>query len=168
MTTPGAPRSRAATFWALFPVALILANLAGFAVMAYIATDDPGFAVEKDYYRKAVAWDEVQAQASENTRLGWKVSLELHPRGRQLELVAEVVDAHGQRVPNATLEVDAFANARAAQIVSAHFARQTDGSLLGALPLVQPGLWEFRFTAEAEGQRFTEVLRKDVGAGGPT
>ena len=47
--------------------------LIGLGTMATIATRDPGFALERDYYQKAVNYDRVIAQRGENARLGWSV-----------------------------------------------------------------------------------------------
>jgi hypothetical protein len=165
---PVEARTRAGTFWAWFPVVLIVSMLAGLGTMAYIAVDDPGFAVEKDYYQKAVHWDQTQAQNEKNARLGWNVALELAPRGGKIELVAKLVDASGTPIRDASVDVEAFANARAAEIVSAHLVRQQDGTQKAELPLTRTGLWEFRFTAQARGQRFTQVVRHDVAAGDPS
>ena len=155
----------AGTFWASVPVILIVSMFVGLGTMAYIAVNDPSFAVEKDYYKKAVNWDETQAQNGENSRLGWNVALEVRPANEKLELVATLTDRQGQRIRDAKVEVEAFANARAARIVTAHFEGQTDGTQRAALPLSQPGLWEFRFTVEARGEHFTQIVRHDVRFG---
>ncbi len=40
-------------------------------VVVYVATSDPSYAVEDDYYQKAVAWDEKRAQDRTERRSGW-------------------------------------------------------------------------------------------------
>lgn len=156
-----------ATFWRLFPVGLIVSSVGGLGFMAYLAVHDPNFAVEKDYYKKAVAWDETQAQARENARLGWNVDLALEAKGDHVELVAHVKDARGLPVPDARVEVEAFPNAHAGHIVNATLAPERDAQR-GSLPFVQAGLWELRFTVRSRGERFTQVIRRDVARGGAT
>ncbi len=154
--------------WPWVPVVLLTTMVGGLLFMAKIATDDPGFAVEKDYYQKAVAWDDHRAQLAENGRLGWKLSLETKTSGRDMELVAKLTDDHGRPVPGATLHVEAFANARAGHVVSAELSAAPDGTLRGKLPMYRAGLWEFRFSAEHSGARFTKVIRQDVAVGDAT
>ena len=163
-TTESAQKSTAAgRAWALAPVVMIATMLGGLGYMAHLATDDPSFAVEKDYYKKAIDWDSTQAQAAENARLGWNVDLAVEPGKSELVLVVHPKDAQGAPIRGADVRVEAFANARAAHIVKADFRPQADGALAASVPLVRPGLWEFRFVVEAAGRRFTQVVRRDVG-----
>jgi nitrogen fixation protein FixH len=163
-TTEGAQKTTAAgKAWALAPVVMIASMLGGLGYMAHLATDDPSFAVEKDYYKKAIDWDSTQAQAATNARLGWSIDLSVEPRDQQLSLVVHAKDSHGAPLRNANVRVEAFANARASHVVKADLQPQTDGALAASIPLVRPGLWEFRFVVESAGQRFTEVVRRDVG-----
>jgi hypothetical protein len=64
------PRTSGA-FWAWVPATLLGSMLAGLGIMAYIAVDDPTFALEPDYYDKAVHWDRGQTllRASEASGL---------------------------------------------------------------------------------------------------
>jgi nitrogen fixation protein FixH len=156
-----------ASFWRLLPAGLIVTMVSGLGFMAWIAVHDPSFAVEQDYYRKAVAWDETRAQEEQNARLGWKVDLDVTPRGDQLLLRARVSDASGTPIPDARVDVEAFANARASRVLHATLLPE-EGEQAGAVPLVQPGLWEVRLTVVAHGERFTEVVRKLVRPGGPS
>jgi hypothetical protein len=154
--------------WPWVPVVLLTTMVGGLLFMAKIATDDPGFAVEKDYYKKAVAWDDHRAQLAENGRLGWKLSLQTKASGGDMELVAKLTDDRGRAVPGARVRVEAFANARAGHIVSAELSSAPDGTLRGKLPLYRAGLWEFRFSAEQNGARFTKIIRQDVAEGDAT
>ena len=58
------------TFWAWVPATLLGAMLLGLGTMAYIAIDDPSFALEPNYYDKAVHWDRSQAEARSSQALG--------------------------------------------------------------------------------------------------
>ena len=44
-------------WWPWFVVALLVATAGGQGIMLYAATHDPTFAIEPDYYQKAVAFD---------------------------------------------------------------------------------------------------------------
>ena len=62
-------------WWPWFVVALLVATAAGQGIMYYEATHDPTFAIEPDYYNKAVAYDSAMLRERETIALGW------HPIG---------------------------------------------------------------------------------------
>lgn len=153
-------------YW-LMPVGLLTALTLGELYMVYTAVDDPAFAVEKDYYKKAVHWDSHMKQVAENRRLGWKLALETLPaKNGHVQVVVRIKDEHGHPVRGANVHVETFFNARASQILTADLPDTGDGSYASALPIRHRGLWEFRFTATQGRVRFTDVVRQDVGLGG--
>ncbi len=164
---------RGGRFWAAVPVVLLGTLVGSLGLVAIIASDDPGFAVERDYYKKAVDWDETQRQAATNQRLGWKLELDTRAPAetRSFELDARVLDASGAPIRGAVVKVEAFPNARAGNIVHARFESGESGSgekQHARLPLSRSGLWELRFTVDARGERFTETIRRDIIPGDPT
>lgn len=153
---------RQARLWAAFPVAILAVMFVGLGSMAVIAIDDPSFAVEKDYYQKAVDWDDSVAQREVNERLGWTVTLELTAKPGGAEMVAKVRDRDGRVVRGATVDVEAFHNARAGNVVEGRLQADEHGSYRLWLPLRRSGLWELRFVVQHGGERFTEVIRRDA------
>ncbi|HTQ04712.1 MAG TPA: FixH family protein [Polyangiaceae bacterium] len=151
--------------WAFVPVALLAASVIGVGTMCSIATHDPGFATEKDYYERAVRWDSEQAQWAENARLGYRASVESRPWPGGVELVVRVLDRQGSPVRGATVHAEAFANARSADRHELVLAERTDGGYAVVLPQPRPGLWEIRVRVERDGERFTANLRTDLAAG---
>src|SRR3954468_9883482 len=77
MTDPNkAQRSKSsASRWALVPVGLLVSSVAAFSWMALVAVHDPNFALEPDYYQKALHWDQTQSQAATNQRLAYHFSV---------------------------------------------------------------------------------------------
>lgn len=150
------------TLWPYVPAAMLVAMVGGLVLLARIAADDPGFAVERDYYKKAVAWDAHQLQQRENARLGWRLEVETRrAEAGRVALVARLLDGHGRGVRAVKLDVEAFHNARAANVLSARL-RETDAGYLAELPMQRQGLWELRFTATRGADRFTQVVRADL------
>ena len=49
-------------------VALLVGGAGANVGLMLVATSDASFAVEPDYYQKALAWDETMAQAARNRR----------------------------------------------------------------------------------------------------
>lgn len=161
---PSRPSPRG-LFWAFVPVILLGSTLVGLGTAAHIATRDPGFALETDYYQRAVQWNAQQARWAENERLGYTLAFAVAGES----LVVTLRDRDGQPLRGATLTAEAFSNARAAARRSLEFVEGDGGEYRVALPHARPGLWEFRLDAAKDGRHFTQVERADVGVseGGP-
>jgi hypothetical protein len=158
-----AERGRGGMFWAMVPVVLLSLGVGGVVLLGSIASNDPGFALERDYYRRAVQWDRTQAERAENERLGYRVAVETRSAADGgVDVVARVLDAAGAAIRGAEVEVEAFANARAAARLSLRLREAEDGTYRASLGRARPGLWELRFTVVRSSARFTEVVRVDV------
>jgi nitrogen fixation protein FixH len=151
-------------------IALVLGLLGGSVttciVLYVMANSDPAFAVEPDYYAKAVAWDAHAAEQQASDTLGWKLSLTTRPLGeRQLLVVATIVDARGARVDGARVHLEAFANARA-RVPQELDLIEHDGEYHGTLSLTARGLWELRFRAARGQDVLVQMERMDLGGSG--
>jgi nitrogen fixation protein FixH len=150
------------TLWPFVPPAMLIVMVGGLLALAHVAADDPGFSVEKDYYKKAIAWDAQREQERQNARLGWKLDVETRrdPNGG-VALEAALVDRNGARVERAKIDVEAFHNARAADVL---LARLDEGGAgyRAALPMRRAGVWELRFTATRGSDKFTRIVRTEI------
>jgi hypothetical protein len=106
--------------------------------LAYAAVSDPGFTPEKDYYKKALNWDEHSLQLAKNRALGWKVAatpmpIEHGPWTLQLH------DAKGVPVQGAQL--------------SGRIGHLTSGLQMGAVEgkEVAPGTYQLAWAAQKPG-----------------
>ena len=163
------PDRRVRLSWAFVPVALLVSSAVGVGSMAYVAVRDPHFAIESDYYQKAIQWDQSQAQAGENRRLGYRLALpsrvQLDEHGRaQLEL--SLIDRRGQPVLGARVSAEAFANAYSGVSHGLTFSEQPPGTYRATLAPPHSGLWIFRVRAQLGGDTVTADLRADLGRGG--
>jgi nitrogen fixation protein FixH len=150
------------SLWAFVPAGLLTLMVAGLVGMARIAADDPSFSVEPRYYEKAVAWDAHQAQLQENERLGWKLEARTQrTTADNVELRVRLLDRRDRPIPGATVSVEAFHNARAADLLQARLDGSRDGYRTD-LPMRRAGLWELRFTALSGAHTFTDVVRLDL------
>jgi nitrogen fixation protein FixH len=151
-----------------WPVLLIVLLVSGVLTNIYFmcrAVSDPSFAVEPDYYQKAVAWDAHQAQARENPTQGWRLALAVaaaDPATGRARVVAQLVDREGHPVPGLTVGLEAFHNARAAQVVKATLSETADHAYAADVAVTRPGLWEFRVAAARGAERFTAVVDQDA------
>jgi nitrogen fixation protein FixH len=152
-------------YWPLLVVGLLASGVGSNLYFMGRALSDPSFAVEPDYYAKAVAWDAHQEQARENAELGWSLVLTVGPAdlatGRA-RVVAQLADRDGRPVPGLAVGLEAFHNARAADVVRGSLTETPAHDYAGELAVLRPGLWEFRIAAERGAETFTAVVEQDA------
>ncbi|HVB31529.1 MAG TPA: FixH family protein [Gemmatimonadaceae bacterium] len=145
-------------------VAVVLAATVALNIWVYrVANDDPSFAIEPDYYQKAMAWDSTMAQARENVALGWRLSPTLAAFTEHDGAVLQVTltDSSGTAIPDATVKVAAFFNARANDVIDTTLARDSTGYAV-TLPVTRGGVWELQFDVQRGRQRFTAISRVEA------
>lgn len=161
------PRSRWARWGWPIGIAMVLILSAGsnIAVMV-VAKQDKAFAIEPEYYEKALRWDDTMAQERRNLALGWgaSASLVLARPGRPGQLDVVLTDPAGRPVDSAVVAVEAMHNARASQRYHASLTEGAPGTYRAAIDAHRPGEWEVRVTAQRAGDRFTSTLRLSVAA----
>ena len=128
-------------------------------IVVFIATSDPSYAVEEDYYQKALAWDERRAQDRTNESLGWLFEFQVTPPEKPGDLpVLEVTarDAQGEPLSGAGVTVEAFHNTRGDNILRAELAQASESGIYRTeLPMERNGRWELRFTVDHDDRHFT-------------
>ena len=147
--------------WALLPLALLVPLLLIQVTMFLISTNDPGFAVEENYYAKATAWDQHMAQQRTNRELGWQLKLELvpataGPQPQPLKLRATLADKTGEPVSHGRVNAMAFHNARAANRQRLVLEETAAGVYETPMVMQRAGLWEIRSDVQQAGRRFTQ------------
>ena len=130
-----------------------------------VATRDPSFAVEDDYYGRALRWDETTRDARRSAELGWSIGIETVPspsgRGRT-DLSLVVLDRDGAPVSGAAVSVEAFHHARAGERLAAELVAD-GGRYRATLPLRRAGVWQLRVRVDRGGQRFSTVIDREIG-----
>lgn len=156
--------------WPLGIAAILGATVAVNLAVLRVANNDPSFAVEPDYYRRAVAWDSTMAHARASAALGWRAAVAVSPLDGDTPatLTLTLTDAGGAPVTKATVAVEALYNARAGHPVAATLREVAPGRYLATLPMPWTGQWEVRCTATRAAQggappaRFEATLRTTV------
>ena len=153
-------------WWPIGLAGVLAATVAANIWVAVIANDDPSFAIEQDYYGKAVAWDSTLAQGRTNTRLGWRLTPLLGPIsvGGRARLSARLMDSTGAVISGATVKVSALQVARANDVQVATLSQTATGDYATELKARRPGQWELRFDVRAGATRFTDVARVEAYA----
>lgn len=158
-----------AIFYMLLPVFLLGASVLGHVVMVSLAANDPGFSLVPDYYRKASNFEAELEQRRANQRLGHSVGVVHFGRSAtagESELVVLYTDRAGEPVRSAELSVTAFPVARAEQRHEVQLVASPErpGEYTGRIPGPRAGLWELAVDARTSEERFTSVLRANLGA----
>ena len=154
--------------WPAFIAGALALQVLASLVTIYLATGNPSYAVEDDYYQKALDWDAKRAQDRRNLELGWTLRFEVEPAPSTVDqAVLSVVldDAADASIGGASLTVEAFHNARADDILRATLDDRGDGRYAGALPITRRGLWEFRFVADLGDDRFSHIETRSLTLG---
>jgi nitrogen fixation protein FixH len=143
--------------------ALLVGSAGANIALLVITSRDASFAVEPDYYAKALAWDETMAQQARNEALGWCLGLRVEPtdeRGR-VTVAVGLSDGAGAPLPGARIAIEALHNARASRVLTAVLEPRGLG-YAAMMPLARPGLWEFRVRVTRGPDVFTATLMLDV------
>ncbi len=146
--------------WPIGIVALLTATVLGNVAVIVITRDDPSFAVEPDYYRKAVDWDSTQARQARSNALAWNVSAAVRAADNGLSvLTLTLQDSSGVVVHDASLTGELLHVARANDVQSVVFTEVADGEYAATVPMQRAGMWELRLAAERNSERFMETVR---------
>ncbi len=169
MTDATEPRTNAGRFWAWLPAGLLGTMLVGLGSLAYVAIDDPNFALEPNYYDKAVHWDRSQSEAKASNVLGLKLALAAPltvAANGKVNVQLSVRDRRDLAFSGAEVAIEAFPNAFASQVEHITLRETAVGVYSGELTRGVLGLWELRIVVKQGSLRFGEVMRQDVVKGG--
>ena len=137
----------------------VIANLA----MMRVANSDPSFAVEPDYYQKAVTFDSTLAHANASAKLGWTAHATIAKEQSASPYVTVTLrDSLQLPIDHATVTVHALFNARANDVLSVTLEETSPGSYRALLPVQHAGIWEVRIAAIRGAQQFESSVRVEV------
>ena len=151
--------------WPVLIIGALAVHVVVSLLTVVVATSNPSYAVEEDYYQKALAWDARRAQERRNLELGWQLDFEIAPpetAGGDPQLVVQLGDRSGRPLDGARVAVAAFHNARADQIVRVEPTAAGNGVYACPLAMRRSGRWELRFTVDCDGERFTRTITRDI------
>jgi nitrogen fixation protein FixH len=168
---PGAARRPSfrlpAGIWPWVPALLLVSLLGTQLVVLSSALDDPAFATEPDYYRKALDWDAQQARQRQSQALGWTAHATGAGAGHgERALSVSIADAQGAALSGAAVRAVAYSNARAARARELTFREVSPGVYRAELGAARPGIWELRLSATRGADRFEATLRVELDDAG--
>lgn len=153
--------------WPIGIVAILAASVAGNVAFMRAANNDPSFAIEPEYYQKAVAYDTIMSEAKLSAALGWSAitSLELGSSGQGM-LQTQLKGPSGESVDADSVIAQAFFIARANNVVKVRLTGSGDGSGVyrALIPVLHMGQWEIRVDAFRNQEHYISTVRRDVSA----
>lgn len=148
--------------WPLLVITALAAQM-GFGVwMMRVAGSDPNFAIEPDYYARAVHWDARMEQARRDLALGWRAVATLtRSAGQPTSLVVSVVDSLGAPLVIDSLRADVLPVAHASRTRTLTLARVGE-KWEAQLRDAETGLWETNIRAWRGRDVFTARVRPEL------
>lgn len=159
-------RQRKGWIWP-FAIAIVLLVSAGSnIVIMLVARSDKSFAIEPDYYQKALDWDDVMAQEERNISLGWHVDarVDLGSGPDSGRVVVTLTDSLGEPLQRASVDAVALHNARAAVRMGATLSEEGPGVYSASIAADKAGLWDVIITAQKGPDRFVQTVRVDASS----
>jgi nitrogen fixation protein FixH len=153
--------------WPLAVTVILGLTVAANIWLIRIASNDPSFAIEENYYQRGVRWDEELAQRASNLALGWKLvaTMSRVERGRGARLNIALTDSAVAPIAGASVVVTALHVARARDAMEITLSAHKPGEYEGFVPIERAGLWELRIDVHRGADRFTAIERLDVPSG---
>lgn len=151
-------------WWPIGIAGVLAATVAANIWVMVIANDDPSFAIEPDYYKKALAWDTTLAEARHAAALGWRLAPSFGPMAPDgsVLLTARLTDSTGAAVAGAVVRVAALHVSRASDVHRVTLTDSGRGEYAARLDARRAGQWELRFDATLGRERFTQVNRVEA------
>ncbi len=151
---------RASLKWPLLIAGALTLHAAVMVGFAVIAASDSSYAVEKDYYQKAVHWDETMAQEAANAALGWQAEAQVQPAPGKTTLRISLKGPDHQPIVGAAAHVEVFHMADSSHPLQADLQEESPGIYAAFLPMRRDGKWEIRLNAKRGKQLYTATLKE--------
>jgi nitrogen fixation protein FixH len=150
--------------WPIAVATILGLTVAANVWLIRVASHDPSFAVEENYYQRGVHWDDELAQRAHNAELGWRLdaSLSSITAGHGSDLSVSLSDSTVSPLTGASVVVVAMHVARAGHPDTIAMTQVGPGRYSARVPIERAGLWELRFDVHRGGDRFTATERLDI------
>lgn len=146
--------------WPIGVVVILMSTvLANIGVIVFTG-DDPSFAIEPDYYQKAVDWDSTEALGTRSDALAWRAEASVMADADGFSRLSIVLrDAAGDVVRDAAVSGALLHIARANDVQQVRFDATDSGTYEARVNMPRAGLWELRLAADRSAEQFRQTLR---------
>ncbi len=163
------PHSRRGWLWPWVVGGFLALTVVKYIVVLSTIASDPSIAIQEDYYRRALAWDDERAARAVSDALGWQVLAAIGPaeatssadqivpsrlemRGR---VSLTVHDREGEPLAGAAMALRIFHRARAAFPADEVGTTDATGAITFEVPRGRRGLWEIEIEVTHAGEQFS-------------
>jgi nitrogen fixation protein FixH len=159
--TTDIPRARRYR-WPIIIISILAIQATGIIGMVVVSTRDPSFAIESNYYEKALAWDQTIRDREAAAALGWKaeISSEPSPSGRRLAL--SLRDRLDRPLEGAHVHISAYHHARARNRQDLELAPGPGGLYTGSFAADRAGHWSIDIDITRGPDRLTLSLPLEI------
>lgn len=151
-----------------WPAALVLVlavTVVANVALYWKANHDPSFAVEPNYYERAVEWDSTVARRARSAALGWTMAVRLTPPELgQSTLLVDLRAQDGAALDSADVRAEASHNAHGADVFRLRLLPTGPGRYAARIPSEARGLWRVDLAAMRGADAFSERVTVDNGA----
>jgi nitrogen fixation protein FixH len=134
--------------WPVLLAFVLLGQAGGVIAMVVISGRDASFAIEPDYYERALAWDETSRLKAASDALGWTAEPILRSTARDQTLEISLRDSLHRPLDGAAVQVELYHHARAADRETVQLSPRGDGVYGASVAMPRAGLWELRIRAD--------------------
>lgn len=154
----------ASKLWPAALIAVLAITVAANAAIYWTANHDRSFAVEPDYYQRAVDWDSTVARAKRSAALGWVTQVDLAPpEGGKATLSVTITTHDGAPLDSADVRASLSHNAEGARIFSLQLLPAGPGRYAARVPSTAQGLWRVDLSATRGQDAYIRRVTADNG-----
>ncbi|MEQ8843691.1 MAG: FixH family protein [Phycisphaerales bacterium] len=146
--------------WPLAVVGALAVSLTVCAITVVAAVSDPSYAIEDDYYQKAVDWDDRRALQAASDQLGWNANVSIDLAATTLAVA--INDDQGQPIEAAIVRATIFHHARRGMAQRVDLRHEGQGCYTATIAQPREGQWQVRLTAQHNSNTF--ILNEDLYA----
>lgn len=154
-----------ARLWPAALVAVLAITVVANVAIYWTANHDTSFAVEPDYYQRAIDWDSTMAREQRSTALGWSAEVRLAPPDAgEATLSVTLAARGGAPLDSADVRAALSHNAHGADVFQVRLLPSGPGRYAARVPSAAQGLWRVDLAATLGNDVFVERVTVDNGS----
>lgn len=154
--------------WPIGITAILATSVVGNLIMMRVANNDPSFAVEDNYYQRAVNFDTTMHQQGRSDALGWSAAVSIGGVSSGSGVLrVQLHDRNAAAITADSVIAVAFFNARAndrTRLLLVHESADSAGIYQHAITAAHAGQWEVQVDAWRGREHFVTSARVEVAA----
>ncbi len=155
----------AAKLWPAALVAVLAITVVANVAIYWTANHDRSFAVEPDYYQRAIDWDSTVARGQRSAALGWVTDVRLAPpEAGHATLSMAITTRDGLPLDSADVRAALSHNAQGANVYEVRLLASGPGLYAARIPSTAQGLWRVDIAAVRGDDIYSRRVTVDNGA----